>query len=155
VMERIGGEVRSVVSGLGPSGAMPEVLAAWPGTVGEEIARNAWPARIARDGTLHVSVLSSTWAFELSQFSTEIASRLQQALREDAPRALRFTPGPLPERPPEGGKTVKEERRKPSPAEREQAERLTSEIGDEDLRKLVAKAAAESLAKAAADRSVC
>ena len=154
-MQRIGAAVKSVVSGLGPAGAMPEVLAAWPGAVGEDIARNAWPARIARDGTLHVSVRSSTWAFELSQLTGDIALRLQQALGEDAPRQLRFTPGPLPERPPEGGKTVKEERRKPSAEEREQAERLTSEIGDEDLRKLVAKAAAESLAKAADDRSVC
>ena len=64
-MERIGSEVTSVVTGLGPGGAMPEVLAAWPDAVGEQIARNAWPARIARDGTLHVSASSSTWAFEL------------------------------------------------------------------------------------------
>jgi hypothetical protein len=154
-MERIGGAVRSVVSGLGPAGAMPDVIAAWPDAVGEQIARNAWPARIGRDGTLHVSVRSSTWAFELTQFGGEIASRLQEALGEAAPRRLRFTPGPLPERPPERGKTVKEERRKPSRAEWEQAQRLTSEIGDEDLRKLVAKAAAESLAKAPDDRPVC
>ncbi len=154
-MERIGSEVRSVVSALGPGGAMPEVLAAWPDAVGEQIARNAWPARIARDGTLHVSASSSAWAFELSQLVGEIAARLQQALGEASPRRLRFTPGPLPERPPEGGERVKKERRNPSSAEREQAERLTSEIGDEDLRKLVAKAAAESLARGSDDRQVC
>ena len=154
-MERIGGEVRSIVSGLGPSGALPQVVAAWPGAVGEQIARNAWPARIARDGTLHVNVSSSTWAFELSQLAGEIAGRLQQALGEPAPRSLRFAPGPLPEAPFEGQKTVKEERRKPSIEEQQQAERLASPIGDDDLRRLVAKAAAESLSRAADDRPVC
>ncbi len=154
-MERIGSEVRSVVSGLGPGGAMPELLKAWPDAVGDQIARNAWPARVARDGTLHVAVSSSAWAFELSQLAGEIASRLQKALGETSPRRLRFTSGPLPERPPEGGKRVNKKRRKPSPAERGRAVRLTSEIGDEDLRKLVAKAAAESLAKGSDDRPVC
>jgi hypothetical protein len=154
-MERIGGEVKSIVSGLGPSGALPEVVAAWPGAVGDQIARNAWPARISRDGTLHVAVSSSTWAFELSQLGGEIAGRLQQALGEPAPRKLRFAPGPLPEVQFESEKTVKRERRKPSVKEQQQAERLASEIGDEDLRRLVAKAAAESLSRAADDRSVC
>lgn len=154
-MERIGGEVRKVVSGLGPSGALPEVIAAWPGVVGEQIARNAWPARIGRDGTLHISVASSTWAFELSQLAGEIAARLQTALGESAPWRLRFTPGPLPEPPAEGRKRVKKARRKPSNEDRQRAERLASEIGDEDLRKLVARAAAESLAGASDDRPVC
>ena len=154
-MERIGDEVRGVVSGLGRAGTMPDVVAAWPGVVGEQIARNAWPARIARDGTLHVSVSSSTWAFELSQLDGEIAERLRQALGESAPPRLRFAPGPVPEAPPEGEKGVKKERRKPSPEERREAERLASGIGDEELRELVAKAAAESLSRAADDRPVC
>jgi hypothetical protein len=154
-MERIGDEVRNVVSGLGPARTMPDVIAAWPGVVGEQIARNAWPARIGRDGTLHISVSSSTWGFELAQLAGEIAERLRQALGETAPWRLRFAPGPLPEAPVRGEKSVKKERRKPSEAERGQAERLASGIGDEDLRKLVARAAAESLAKAADDRPVC
>jgi hypothetical protein len=154
-VERIGDQVKRVVSGLGPSGAMPDVVAAWPGAVGEQIARNAWPARIARDGTLHVSVSSSTWAFELVQLAGEIAARLQQALGETAPRRLRFAPGPVPEAPAKGEKGVKKERKKPSQAERRQAERLASEIDDEELRKLVAKAAAESLSQMCDDRPVC
>jgi hypothetical protein len=154
-MEPIGREVREALSGLGPAGAMPELLAAWPAAVGEQIARNAWPARIGRDGTLYVSVSSSTWAFELSQLAGEIASRLQQALGTAAPQRLRFAPGSLPERSAEGGETVKKERRKPTEAEQRQAGRLASDIRDEELRKLVAKAAAESLAKAADDRRVC
>ena len=34
------------------------------------IAANAWPARIARDGTLHVATSSSAWAFELTPEAT-------------------------------------------------------------------------------------
>jgi hypothetical protein len=154
-MEPIGREVSAALAKLGPAGAMPELLAAWPAAVGEQIARNAWPARIGRDGTLYVSVSSSTWAFELSQLAGEIAARLQQALGATAPRRLRFAPGPLPERGAEGGGKVKKERRKPTEAERRQAGRLASDIGDQELRKLVADAAAESLAKAADDRRVC
>jgi hypothetical protein len=68
---------------------MAELLERWPGTVGEAIARNAWPARIARDGTVHVSTADSVWAFELGQRSKEIAERL------GVPR-LRLGPGPRP-----------------------------------------------------------
>lgn len=154
-MEPIGREISEALAKLGRAGAMPELVAAWPAAVGEQIARNAWPARIGRDGTLHVSVSSSTWAFELAQLTDEIVSRLQQALGAAAPPRLRFAPGPLPERSAEGEGTVKKERRKPTEAERRQAGRLASDIGDEELRKLVAEAAAESLARAADDRRVC
>ena len=77
---------------------MPELLEAWPGAVGEMVAANAWPARIARDGTLHVNTSSSTWAFELAQLAPTIAERLRQELGESAPKALRFAVGHLPSR---------------------------------------------------------
>ena len=63
--ERIGDDVRRELGQLGPGGAIADVVAAWPEAVGDSIARNAWPARIARDGTLHVATSSSAWAFEL------------------------------------------------------------------------------------------
>jgi hypothetical protein len=154
-MDRIAGQVREQLGRFGVAGRIPEVVAAWPGAVGDQIARNAWPARIARDGTLHVSVSSSTWAFELSQLEGEIATRLRKALGKSAPARLRFAPGQLPEPPAEGRKEVKKVRRNPSAEVREEAERLASTIGDEELRKLVGKAAAESLARASDDRSVC
>lgn len=154
-MERIGDEVRKVVARFGPAGALPDVVRVWPDAVGEQIARNAWPARIGRDGTLHVSVSSATWAFELSQLAGEIASRLQRALGDEAPWRLRFAPGPLPESSTESADIVKKEPRKPSPGERRRAERLASGIGDEELRKVVAKAVAESLAASDDDRFVC
>ena len=66
MIERIGNEVERELGRFGPAAGMAELLRAWPDAVGEEIARNAWPARIARDGTLHVATSSSAWAFELA-----------------------------------------------------------------------------------------
>ncbi len=82
---------------FGPAGGMAEIVAAWPAVVGDSIAVNSWPARLARDGTLHVTVSSSPWAFELAQLEPEISARLAHALGEAKPRRLRFAPGPLPE----------------------------------------------------------
>src|SRR5205823_12736738 len=54
-VERIGREVKQELSRFGAQGAMPEVVEAWPEAVGPMVAANAWPARLARDGTLHVN----------------------------------------------------------------------------------------------------
>src|SRR5438093_6273338 len=94
-MERIGAAVRSELGRFGTAGAMADLVAAWPQAVGDAVAANAWPARLARDGTLHVATSSSTWAFELGQLSTQILEKLGDA----APPRLRFAPGPLPEPP--------------------------------------------------------
>ena len=61
------------------------------------VAANAWPARIARDGTLYVNTSSSTWAFELGQLAPAILEQLHQALGKGVPKALKFVPGHLPE----------------------------------------------------------
>ena len=68
-MDRLGSAVRSELSRFGPQADIGRVAEAWPAVVGEQIARNAWPARIARDGTLHVHTSSSTWAFELEHLA--------------------------------------------------------------------------------------
>ena len=47
-MERIGDEVRKTLGRFGGAGAMAEVVEAWPEAVGELVAANAWPARLAR-----------------------------------------------------------------------------------------------------------
>jgi hypothetical protein len=131
---------------------MAEVVAAWPGVVGEAVARNAWPARIARDGTLYVATSSSAWAFELTQLAPTLRERLREAVGEAAPAALRFQPGSLPEQAPEppgaGAAAVPE----PSPEERELAAALAGGIADETLRGLVARAAAASLARRSSGR---
>jgi hypothetical protein len=147
--EPIGDDVQRELKRFGPAGAIGEIVKSWPTAVGESIARNAWPARVGRDGTLHVATSSSAWAFELGLHEAEIRGRLEHALGADAPKGLRFAPGRLPEparEPPE-----RRPRRAPEPtsAEREQAARLAASIEDENLRKVVAKAAAASLARAA------
>jgi hypothetical protein len=122
---------------------MPELLERWPEAVGAAIARNAWPARIARDGTVHVNTADSVWAFELGQRSAEIAERLGVA-------KLRFAPGPLPEpepEPPEPGVP-------PTPEEDERAAAIASAIEDENLRESVQKAVRLALARERRDRSV-
>jgi hypothetical protein len=147
-LERIGEDVQRELKRFGPTGAMPAVVKAWPEAVGDSIARNAWPARIARDGTLHVATSSSAWAFELGLLADEIRNRLAVAVGEDAPTALRFAPGNLPEPPPGSGPVRPSRRVEPSAEERREAERLAATIEDEKLRKVVAEAAAASLAAA-------
>jgi hypothetical protein len=127
---------------------MAEIVEAWPDAVGDSISRNAWPARVARDGTLHVNTSSSAWAFELGLLEAKIRGRLVEALGKDAPKALRFAPGRLPAAAPPASETAPEQAPRPSADQLREAERLAASIEDENLRELVAKAAAASLAKA-------
>src|SRR5260370_13650791 len=90
-MERLGGLLKRELGRHGPQAGIGEAVEAWPGAVGEEIARNAWPARFTRDGTLVVHTRDSVWSFELTQRADEIATRLSNV------KFVRFIPGPLPE----------------------------------------------------------
>jgi len=143
-MERVGNAVARELGRYGPASGMAPLVDAWPGAVGPEIARNAWPARIARDGTLHVHTQDSIWAFELTSRAAEIAERLGKL----APRRLSFAPGPLPEPAEPDAETAVREPRRPSAEDISKADSLTRGIRDPDLRKVVAKAVAASLAKA-------
>jgi hypothetical protein len=125
---------------------MTEIVRAWPRAVGEQIAQNAWPARLARDGTLHVATSSSAWAFELSQLEPKLRERLGEELGHAAPTA-RFAPGKLPEASLTAETRGTSERGQPSADERKRGERMAEQIEDESLRKIVAKAAAASLAR--------
>ena len=148
-MRRLSDEVKRELQRFGPQAGLGKIVEAWPAAVGEAIARNAWPARIARDGTLHVHASSSAWAFELAQLEGEIRQRLGTL----APSRVRFVPGPLPEpepaRPDEAAAAVVQ----PSAEDAERAAELAAAIADEKLRNLVARAAAASLAKARNSRS--
>ena len=152
--ERIGDEVKRELGRFGPAAGMGEIVKAWPGLVGEQIARNAWPARIARDGTLHVATSSSAWAFELAQLAPQLLERLAGALGEASPQGLRFAPGKLPEAVESESGAVRGEVPTPSPEAVELAAALTEPIEDESLREVVAKTAAMSLARASDDRSL-
>ena len=120
---------------------MGDVLAAWEPAVGAEIARNAHPARFQRDGTLVVHVKDAVWGFELGHRAAEISRRLPGA------PPLRFVPGPLPE---PGAPVAPEAPEPPAAAtveERERAAGWAASIEDAELRELVARAAAASLAR--------
>jgi hypothetical protein len=146
--DRIGDEVQRELSRLGPAEGMTEIVRAWPAAMGDEIARNAWPARLSRDGTLHVATSSSTWAFELAQLEPKLLERLREALRAVAPSGLRFAPGKLPEPSAEDLQASRTPPREPTAEERELAAAIVSGIEHESLRKIVAKAALASLSRA-------
>jgi hypothetical protein len=124
---------------------MSETVEAWPAAVGPEIARNAWPARFQRDGTLIVHTKDAIWGFELGQRAAEIARRLPGS------PPLRFVPGPLPE---PASEEPGHERPTATLEERRRAAEWASSIEDEELREAVKRAAAASLAARRADRRI-
>jgi hypothetical protein len=147
-MDPLGDEIKRELQRFGPAAGMADLLAAWPDSVGEAIARNAWPARFQRDGVLIVHTLDAIWAFELTHQADEIARRLGEL----APKGVKFVAGPLPE--PSGEATTTHERRPPE-ATLEQARTAAewaASVEDPELREAVAKAARASLARAPSDR---
>ena len=153
-MEPIGPEVRRELRRFGGVEGMSDIVAVWPKAVGETVAANAWPARLARDRTLHVNAGSSTWAFELQQLEAEIAERLREVLGKAAPERLRFAPGPLPELVADVSEASRKAPPEPTLEQARAAQDLAAPIASEELRKSVEKAARMSLAAAADDRSV-
>jgi len=153
-MERLEGSLRGALRGVGvpDAGALAEVTRAWPAAAGDAIARAAWPRRISSDGTLLVATTSATWAFELGLLAEEILGKLAAVVGEGAPTAIRFSPGEVPSpaaRPsPEAPPAMPEI----DAATRLLADELTAAMTDEGLRTTIARAAAASLAKGAADR---
>ena len=139
-MQPIGDEVKRELARFGPAAGMADLVTAWPSAVGEAIAQNAWPARIGRDGTLHVHTADAIWAFELGQQAAEIAARV-------GVERIRFAPGPLPE-PVTEPEAARPNSPPPSREHVERAAELTAAIADEELRSVVARAAAASLARA-------
>jgi hypothetical protein len=143
-MQPIGNDVRRELARFGgPAGGMAELVEAWPDAVGHAIAQNAWPARFGRDGTLHVHTADAIWAFELGQRAAEIAKRV-------GVERIRFAPGPLPE-PFAEPETELAAAPRPTREHVEQAAELTAAIAGDELRAAVARAAAASLARAAAE----
>ena len=156
--ETLGAEVARELDRLGPTppgaAGIAAVVAAWPAAVGEVVARNAWPARIARDGTLVDHTASSAWAFELGQ----LVETVRRSLGESAPPAIRFVVGALPE---PGSASVSAgraaspgagPRRAPAPTagDRARAAELARPIEDPDLRALVERAAAAAISRRSA-----
>jgi hypothetical protein len=150
VIDRVGDAVGRELARFGVDVGIAPIVDAWPAAVGPEIARNAWPARLGRDGSLRVHTADSVWAFELGTRAEEIRSQLGDA----APARLVFAPGPLPERSPEPLEEVPSRGVRPSSEHVAAAASLVRGIRDENLRKIVAKTIAASLAAAGSGRSV-
>ena len=155
-MEKIGKSVEKALSrsGGGTALALTEITAAWPKAVGDAVAREAWPLRVARDGTLHVATTSSTWAFELDRLSLEIEEQLRVLLGASTPTKLRFRVGPVPE-PGAAVGAASDASGEPAVATAEasaEAASLTSEVEDPELRELIARAARASLSRASSGR---
>jgi hypothetical protein len=134
--------VRGELGRFGPAGDLGGLLERWPAAVGEAIARNAWPSRIGRDGTLHVNTADSVWAFELGQRGAEIAGRLGVT-------SIRFAPGPLA-RGAEAPTPVLVPL--PSAEQRREAARIAAEVGDPNLRESIERAVSLGLARGSEDR---
>ena len=94
--------------------------------------------------------VSSTWAFELGTLAATMLERLSAVLGEATPPRLAFAPGPVPEPVSEqvgrSGRATLET----GPEHQAAGERIAAAIADEELREYVARAAAASLARAAA-----
>jgi len=151
-MERIEAELRRELERFGPAGAIGEIVAVWADLVGAPIAANAWPARISRDGTLHVAAADSIWAFELGHQAPAILTRLRERLGERAPLAIRFAPGQVPSPATPEPRAAAARRVEPTSDDRAAAVSLAAPIEDPELRARVERAAALGLASAAADR---
>jgi hypothetical protein len=143
-MDPLGPDIRSELARYGPQAGMAELVERWPEVVGAAIARNAWPARIARDGTVHINTADSVWAFELGQKAAEIAGKL-------GVEKLRFAAGPLPEADEEAAITAPVET---TPEDEERAWAIASSISDENLRESVQKAVSLSLARGRSDTPI-
>jgi hypothetical protein len=144
-MEPLGEEIRAEMHRVSAESGAGDAGSVWAAAVGEEIARNAWPARTQADGTLVVHVRDAIWGFELTQRAAEISDRLPGRPR------LRFVPGELPETAPDPTPAT------PVAATPEQAREaafLAAAIEDPNLRESVAKVIKAALVRASDDRSV-
>ena len=151
-MDRLGDALRNELSRLGPNAGISGIVAVWPGVVGDAIARNAWPARVSREGILHVSTSGASWTFELTQFAGEIMERLRAKLGDEAPAGLRFAVGRLPAQGADPAVLAPRPPVQPTLAETAEADVLVGAIEHEELREIVARAARASLARGRGDR---
>jgi hypothetical protein len=148
VIDRVADAVGRELARFGVNVGIAPIVEAWPDAVGPDIARNAWPARLGRDGSLRVHTADSVWAFELGTRAEEVRARLGDA----APKRIVFAPGPLPEPGVGGGEAAVLRGVPPAARHHEQAASLVRGIRDENLREVVAKTIASGLAAAESGR---
>jgi predicted nucleic acid-binding Zn ribbon protein len=87
----IAAALETVLAGAEPATLLAAVQSAWPGTVGEAIAREASPVS-EREGVVTVACRSATWAQELDLLGGQILEQVRRNLPEWAAlEAIRFT----------------------------------------------------------------
>jgi hypothetical protein len=144
-MDPLGEQIRAEMHRMGADSGAGDAGSVWLAAVGDEIARNAWPARTQADGTLVVHVRDAIWGFELTQRAAEISGRLPGRPR------LRFVPGELPDR---VADPVPAPPVEATPEQAREAASLAAAIEDPNLRESVVKVIKAALVRASNDRSV-
>ncbi len=144
-MDPLGEQIRAEMHRMGADSGAGDAGSAWLAAVGDEIARNAWPARTQADGTLVVHVRDAIWGFELTQRAAEISGRLPGR------PGLRFVPGELPDR---ASDPVPAPPVEATPEQAREAASLAAAIEDPNLRESVVKVIKAALVRASNDRSV-
>jgi predicted nucleic acid-binding Zn ribbon protein len=87
----IGAALETVLQGAEPATLLAAVQSAWPGAVGEAVAREATPVS-EREGVVTVACRSATWAQELDLLGGQILAQLRGNLPDWAAlEAIRFT----------------------------------------------------------------
>jgi predicted nucleic acid-binding Zn ribbon protein len=87
----IGAALETILQGAEPATLLAAVQSAWPGAVGEAVAREASPVS-ERDGVVTIACRSATWAQELDLLSGQILSQVRENLPDWATlEAIRFT----------------------------------------------------------------
>ena len=107
------------------------------------------------DNSVDEAMAGEATRIDVTLLAAEIRARLQEGLGETAPRGLRFAPGRLPEASPEQSSEGGAVPVRPSAEERARGAEIAASIDAGELRETVARAAAASLARAAADRRFC
>jgi len=139
-VKRVGDLLGAMLPPSSGAESLLPILRVWPDAVGAPVAREAWPARMAQDGTLVVHVTSSLWASELQMLSELLREKLAAALAGPAPQ-LRFRVGPVPH---PAAQPV------PPPPPRaavEAAERLSAQVADGPLRTAIQAALERALVR--------
>jgi hypothetical protein len=161
-IRRLGGlEPVGRLLGTASAGApedLVRVVRAWPAAAGDLVAREAWPARVARDGTVVVHCRSAVWASELTHLGTRLRAALEEAGAGPV-AALRFVVGAVPER---AAPARSVPRRDVSAGEAAAIRGWASAVRDPALRAAVEAAARASVARraegvpsAGSDRPIC
>jgi hypothetical protein len=145
-LDELAETIRGELARFGAPAGVGEVVERWPAAVGEAIARNAWPSRVGRDGTVHVNASDAIWAFELTQRAAEIARLLGVP-------AVRFAPGAVAGAPDAAAEPVRATSH-PTLKQLVQAEEIAAAVESQELREAVEKAVALGLARSASDRAV-